>query len=124
MATPIPAAGYQHIFDHSPAAILVIATDAPVYTILDVNQAYLSSANVTELDKLAERERAGVEALKNQREQLYSFFMQAPVGIAIFRGPDYIVDLINPPLCEVYDQTVDDMLGKPVFEVLHHAKGL
>src|ERR1700754_783336 len=47
MATPISAAGYQNIFDYSPAAILVIATDAPVYTILDVNQAYLLATNTT-----------------------------------------------------------------------------
>ncbi|MEO6148653.1 MAG: PAS domain S-box protein [Mucilaginibacter sp.] len=213
MATVLPGDEYKDIFNNTPAAILVIAADGPVYTILDVNQAYLnatntnretllgnpvfgafpgnptdevskniertifsfeqaittkkthtmynyrydipirgtdefeerywttsntpimndkgeviyflhSPANVTELYKLAEREKAGIEALKNQREQLYSTFMQAPVGIAIFRGPQYIVDLINPPLCDLYGQTVEGMLGKPVFEVLSHAKGI
>ncbi len=83
-----------------------------------------SPTNVTEIYKLREREQAGVDALKNQRKQLYATFMQAPVGIAIFRGPEYIVDLINPPLCEIYATTVDEMLGKSVFDVLHHAKGL
>lgn len=82
-----------------------------------------SPANVTELIKLAEREKAGVEALQQQREKLYSIFMQAPVGIAIFRGENYIVDLVNPPLCEIYGKTVDEMLGKPIFEVLNYAKG-
>lgn len=80
--------------------------------------------NVTEFFKLREREQRGVEALIKQRKQLYAIFMQAPVGIAIFRGEDYIVDFINPPLCEIYGQTVDEMVGKSVFEVLHHAKGL
>ena len=83
-----------------------------------------SPINVTEVYKLMERERLGVDALKTQRKQLYAIFMQAPVGIAIFRGPEYIVDLINPPLCEIYGTTVNEMLGKSVFEVLHHAKGL
>ncbi|MEJ5993801.1 PAS domain S-box protein [Pedobacter sp. Du54] len=83
-----------------------------------------SPTDVTEIYKLKEREQAGVEALKNQRKQLYATFMQAPVGIAIFRGPEYIVDLINPPLCEIYNKTVDEMLGKSVFDVLHHARGL
>jgi PAS domain S-box-containing protein len=83
-----------------------------------------SPANVTEMYKLGEREKAGVEALKNQRKQLYSTFMQAPVGIAIFRGPEYIVDLINPPLCELYAKTDDEMFGKPVFDVLTHGKGM
>lgn len=82
-----------------------------------------SPVNVTAHFKLQERERAGVEALKQQREKLYAVFMQAPVGIGIFRGPAYIVDLINPPLCELYGKTVDELLGKPVFEVLHFAEG-
>jgi len=96
--------------------------------ILDENDQVIyfihSPRNVTEIYQLQERERAGVEALKMQRKQLYATFMQAPVGIAIFRGEDYIVDLINPPLCEIYGKTVNEMLGKSVFEVLHHAKGL
>lgn len=83
-----------------------------------------SPTDVTEIYKLIERERFSVEALKNQRKQLYSTFMQAPVGIAIFRGPEYIVDLINPPLCEIYNKTVNEMLGRSVFDVLHHARGL
>ncbi len=83
-----------------------------------------SPSNVTEIYKLREREQAGVDALKRQREQLYNTFMQAPVGIAIFRGPDYIVDLINPPLCQIYGKTVDEMIGKSLFEVLSHVKGL
>jgi PAS domain S-box-containing protein len=83
-----------------------------------------SPSNVTELNKLTEREKAGVEALNQQRKRLYATFMQAPVGIAIFRGPNHIVDLINPPLCEIYGKTVEEIMGKPIFEVLNHAKGL
>jgi PAS domain S-box-containing protein len=80
--------------------------------------------NVTEFFKLREREQSGVAALNQQRKQLYAIFMQAPVGIAIYRGEDYIVDFINPPLCEIYGQTADEMVGKSIFEVLKHAKGL
>lgn len=205
--------GYKNIFNHTQAAILVIDIDAPSYTILDVNEAYLaatnstrealvgnsvfaafpanptdevskniertifsfeqaiitrkphtmsnyrydipirgtdefeerywtttntpildddgnveyfihSPANVTELNKLREREKAGIEALKAQRQQLYDTFMQAPVGIGIFHGANYRVDLINPPLCQLYGRSVEEMLGKPVFDVLMHAKGL
>jgi len=213
MATKISNDGYKEIFNISPAAILVIGIDAPLYTILDVNEAYLilinktreallgkgilsafpvdpteeeskniesiifsfervisskkqhtlincrhasprrgreefreqywtttnipvlnengnvkylihSTAKKAELNKLGEKEKTRFEALKNQRQQLYSTFMQAPVGIAIFRGPEYIVELINPPLCELYAKTAEEMLGKPVFEVLTHAKGI
>jgi PAS domain S-box-containing protein len=89
----------------------------------DVRFIIHSLINVTELHKLEIRERLGLEALKLQRKQLYSIFMQAPVAIGIFLGPDYIVDLINPTLCEVYGKSIDEMLGKPVFEVLSHARG-
>ncbi len=213
MTTPINGDGYREIFENSPTAMLIVATDAPVYTMLDVNPAYLkatnstrealvgksvfavfpgnptdeeskniertyysfeqaittkqphtmrnyrydipipgtnqfeerywtttntpvinekgevkyfihSPENVTQLYKLSQREQAGIQALNKQRQQLYSTFMQAPVGIAIFRGPEYIVDLINPPLCEVYGKTAEEMLGRSVFETLHHAKGM
>ena len=213
MAKQIPDNGYRDIFNNSKSTILVMDVDAPVYTILDVNDAYLqatnttretlvgkgvfaafpanptdevskniertifsfeqaiqtkkphtmsnyrydipirgtdqfeerywtttntpildkdgnvsyfihSPENVTELYKLAEREKAGIEALKNQRQQLYSTFMQAPVGIAILRGSRYIVELINPPLCELYEKTVEEIMGKPIFDVLYHARGL
>jgi PAS domain S-box-containing protein len=213
MGKRISDESYKNIFTSVPAAILILGTDAPLYTILDVNDEYLTATNstrealvgksvfavfpanptdevskniertifsfeqaistrkphtmhnyrydipirgtdqfeerywtttntpvldnngevtyfihsplnVTELYKLSEREKTGVEALRNQRQQLYSTFMQAPVGIAIFRGPEFIVDLINPPLCELYGKSVEEMLGKPVFEVLTHAKGL
>ena len=203
---------YRKIFQHSPAAQLIIDVDDPVFTILDVNHAYLvsthskrnelvgkpvfaafpanpsdhvskniertifsfqevirskkphimsnyrydipihdseefeerywtttnipilneegevdyfihSPANVTELNKLAEREKQGIEALKQQRAQLYSTFMQAPIGIGIFKGPDFIVDMINPQLCELYGKTAKEMIGKPVFDVLNSARG-
>jgi PAS domain S-box-containing protein len=211
MAKSIPESGYKATFNKIAAAILLIDVDAPLYTILDVNDAYLmatnstrealvgksvfaafpanpsdedaknikmtidsfeaaihtktthtmcdyrydipirgtdqfeerywttsntpvldefgnvsylihSPANVTELIKLRQKEIDSVEALKNQRQQLYSTFMQAPVGIAIFRGANYVVDLINPSLCEIYAKTVDEILGKPVFDVLVHIR--
>jgi PAS domain S-box-containing protein len=83
-----------------------------------------SPTNVTELFLLGEKEKASAIALSKQRQQLYATFMQAPVGIAIFRGPDHIVDLINPPLCEIYGKPVAEMLGKSIFEVLTYTKGM
>lgn len=79
--------------------------------------------NVTQVYKLEERERLSIEALKNQRKHLYSIFMQAPVGIGIVQGPDYIVDLINPPLEIIYDKKFEDMKGMPIFDALPSARG-
>ncbi len=213
MSNKLPGDDYKDIFYNSPATMLIIDVDAPVYTMLDVNNAYLSATNtiredligksvfsvfpgnptdnvskniertifsfeqaiknkashvmsnyrydipipgttefeerywttsntpvldktgeviyfihsplnVTELYKLTEREKAGVEALRNQKQVLYNTFMQAPVGIAIFKGPEYIVDLINPPMCEIYGKKMEEMQGKNIFDVLSHASGM
>jgi signal transduction histidine kinase/CheY-like chemotaxis protein len=49
------------------------------------------------------------------RERLYSQFMQAPVPVCVFRGPDLVYDLANP----LYEQMVgrSGIAGKPVREV-------
>ena len=68
--------------------------------------------------------KAGIDALKKQKKQLYSVFMQAPVGIGIFIGAEFVVDLVNPALCNIYGKTIEQLHGKPIFDVLLHAKGL
>jgi PAS domain S-box-containing protein len=204
---------YKEVFDNSIAAKLIIKADSPVYTVLDVNQAYLASTSaqresivgkpvfavfpanpgdkeskniettivsfeeairtkkphimsnyrydipipgtdqfeerywtssntpvldenggvkflihsptdVTEMYKMEVREKTAVAAVKKQREQLFAIFMQAPVGIGILKGDKYVVDLINPPLCELYGKTREELIGKPIFDILTTAKGL
>lgn len=79
--------------------------------------------DVTEMVKLVGRDKANLRALKEQRKQLYSIFMQAPVGIGIFKGSDNIVEMINPQLAEIYGMPQELLIGRPVFSVLTHAKG-
>lgn len=45
-------------------------------------------------EALRVRERDALEAV--HRERLHAFFMQAPVGISITRGPDFVFELANP----------------------------
>jgi PAS domain S-box-containing protein len=213
MVTQLPENGYRDIFYNSEATMLIISTDKPLYTIIDVNNAYLSATNstrealigtsvfgafppnptdeeskniertifsfdqaistqkphtmsnyrydipvpgtdefeerwwtstntpvtddngnvlylihspinVTELYKITQREKAGVEALKQHRQQLISTFAQAPVGIAILAGPEFVVDMINPPMCELYGQTYEQLIGRPIFDCIPHVKGM
>jgi len=208
----LSAEDYNSVFDKSPIARLLLAINAPYYTILDANIAYLESTNsdrdtlldkpvfgafpanptdeeskniertifsfeeairtkeshtmynyrydipirgtnqfeerywtttntpvldeagkvkflihtplnVTEVYKLEEREKLSIEALKIQRKLLYSLFMQAPVGIGIFKGPDYVVDLINPPLEKIYGKTFEEIKGLPIDDALPSSKG-
>jgi len=203
---------YKNIFYSSTSAQLMVGVDAPFYTILDVNNAYLNTTNtkrdliinkpvfdafpanptesastnvalsaysfsqaiknklphttsnfrydlpipgtdrfeerywtttntpildddgevimilhtpvdVTGMVKIVGREKANLQALKQQRKQLYSTFMQAPVGIGIFKGAENIVEMINPQLAEIYGISQELLVGRPVFSVLPDAKG-
>lgn len=58
------------------------------------------------------------EYLARQQEYLNEVFQQAPVGIAIARGPHYILNLANPSICEIWGRSPEDVLGKPAIEAL------
>jgi len=45
-------------------------------------------------------------------------FSQAPVGITIFRGPEFIVEMANDTYLAIVDRREEYFVGKPLFEVL------
>ncbi|QCR25064.1 PAS domain-containing sensor histidine kinase [Pontibacter sp. SGAir0037] len=64
---------------------------------------------------------AGVQAreeMARQQKYLSEIFQQAPVGITILNGPDYIVELANPGICELWGRTLEEVLNKPLLSVL------
>lgn len=50
-------------------------------------------------------------------EKAYSLFMQAPVIIGILKGDDYIIELANEGLLEVWGRT-NDVIGKPLMTAI------
>ncbi|NVJ23400.1 MULTISPECIES: PAS domain-containing protein [Myxococcus] len=60
---------------------------------------------------------------ERQREWLQTVFMQAPTGIAIFRGPRYVIELANPHMCRIWGRSPEQVLGKPLFEALSEVVG-
>ena len=58
-----------------------------------------------------------------QQEHLYELFAQAPVAIAIFRGPRYVIELANPAVCALWGRTMAQTVGTPLFELLPEAAG-
>lgn len=64
---------------------------------------------------------------RRQREQyeakLHHLYEQAPVAIAIFRGPQYVIELANPAACAIWGRTPQQALGQPLFELLPEAAG-
>lgn len=54
---------------------------------------------------------------------LQRIFSSAAVGIALFRGPTFIIDVANPGVCIIWGRTEADVLGKPLFDALPEAAG-
>lgn len=79
----------------------------------------LLSAN-EELAKTQVNLEEVINELAESEARLTGFFMQAPAGICILDGPDFVFELINP----VYQQLLPgrNLLGKPISEALPELK--
>lgn len=64
----------------------------------------------------AQKERA------HSVRQLRNLFVQAPVAIALLRGPEFIVDVANECVLEIWGRTAD-IVGFPLFDVLPEVVG-
>lgn len=64
---------------------------------------------------LVAREQAALREAALQRERLHHVFTQAPVAIAILRGPEHIYEFVNARYTQVVGR--QDLLGQPVREV-------
>ena len=51
-------------------------------------------------------------------ERFQSLVLQAPVAICVMRGKDYVIEVINRGMYEMWDKTLEQTLNKPAFEVL------
>ncbi|MDN3547474.1 PAS domain-containing protein [Mucilaginibacter aquaedulcis] len=58
--------------------------------------------------------------LDGQNERLTRFFMQAPAGICVIDGPDFVFELVNPPYQQLFPGR--ELTGKPLLEALPELK--
>ena len=61
--------------------------------------------------------------LKESEQNLRNVFAQAPVGMALLSGPDFIIEIINSRFLELLIKSSEEVLGKPVFDVVPEVKG-
>ncbi|WP_437508045.1 ATP-binding response regulator [Sorangium sp. So ce1099] len=54
-------------------------------------------------------------AAEREREKLHDLFMQAPIPIAVFVGPEHRYEVANPPYCEMVGRP--EIVGKNVRDV-------
>jgi PAS domain S-box-containing protein len=72
----------------------------------------IERARVTERERLARRDA------ELQKGLLYSLFMQAPTLIAVLRGPNHVIELANPPICESWGHAEADLINRPLWDAL------
>ena len=71
-----------------------------------------------------QREQAALAEAERQRGELERIFEQAPVAIAVYRGPEVIIELANPLVCELWGRRAEDIIGKGLFEALPEVAGM
>lgn len=89
-------------------------------------QAYQEQGRIVGISTFAYDVTALVLARRQQQAQelqLRELFEQAPVAIAVFRGPRYVVEMANPAVCAMWGRTSVQTLGTPLFELLPEAAG-
>jgi PAS domain S-box-containing protein len=97
--------GYSPVFDDAGdiAGVLVVCTE--------------TTARVLAV----QREQAAHQEAELERSRLRRFFEQAPAGICILRGPDFVFDFANELYCRMVGRS--DLLGKPLLEALPELRG-
>ncbi len=61
--------------------------------------------------------------LERLNKRYYDNIMQAPIAMAVLTGEDFVVDIVNKMMLELWGKENDDVLNKPVFEGIPEAKG-
>ena len=60
-----------------------------------------------------------LDASRRKAEKfLYSLLMQAPIAIAIYKGPEFIVELANDRMMEFYGKSREEIMDKPIFKTI------
>jgi PAS domain S-box-containing protein len=84
---------------------------------------YARTAAETASIRAAREQTARTEA-ERQRGELERLFEQAPIAIAVYRGPKYIIELANPTVCRLWGRTAEQIIGKGLFEALPEVAGM
>ena len=50
-------------------------------------------------------------------------FIQSPVGIGVYNGPTYTIELVNDLMLEYWGRSREEVLHKPLFDALPEARG-
>lgn len=94
-------------------------------TALLLTQQHLAELNNTLEERVTDRTGELLIAqtkTENHRQRLERFFAQAPAGICILDGPDFVFEMINPAYQQLFPGR--DLLGKALLEALPEVKNV
>lgn len=69
-------------------------------------------------EQLEARVNERIDALASSEHNLRSLVMTAHYPLMILRGEDWIIETANQPLVNLWDKSLDDVIGKPLMEIL------
>jgi PAS domain S-box-containing protein len=97
--------GYSPVFDDlgTIAGVLVVCTETTGRVLA------------------VQREQAAHREAELERSRLRRFFEQAPAGICILSGPDFVFDFANQLYCRMVGR--NDLLGKPLLAAMPELRG-
>lgn len=74
------------------------------------------------LQDITEQSKA-ITALRKSEDNLRNTILQSPAAMCILGGPEYVVEIANDRIIELWGKTKEEVINKPIFEGLPEAKG-
>jgi PAS domain S-box-containing protein len=106
--------GYYLLVAQRQGALLAVS-------FTDTNE-HPRSAVQEELRQSQARESVAYIEVERQRGELDRLFTQAPIAMALLRGPNYVIELANETMATVWGRPLAQVLGQPVFEALPYVR--
>jgi PAS domain S-box-containing protein len=103
---------------HTPVLDAAGQVQYIVQSVQDITASRLAEGQLRE--SRAKEQMARADAAQ-QRTEFRHFIEQAPVAVAVYRGPRFCVELANATTLAIWGRTLEAVLHRPVFEVLPEA---
>ncbi|MNK17444.1 Sensor histidine kinase YycG [compost metagenome] len=71
------------------------------------------AATLEELTATNDELNSSLQLLAESREQVRTIIEQAPVGIAMLKGPELIIDIANPTILKIWGRDLTEVQGLP-----------
>lgn len=81
------------------------------------------AATLEELTSTNEELNHSIEELAYSREYIRTIIKQAPVGIAMLKGPEQIIEIANPAILKIWGHTDTEVIGYPHEKVRPELRG-